>query len=97
MKSFSKAERLKHVENWESGTLSKAAYAKTAGLHPTTFYTWIRKAPTGKKEFVEIKQNAFNGGSQNVVIEKGNITVHVPLTAGLKELQTILGALGSET
>ena len=56
MRNYSEQERLKHVENWKKGTISKAVYAKSAEIVPTTFYTWTQEKNNKKKEqgFVEI-------------------------------------------
>jgi acyl CoA:acetate/3-ketoacid CoA transferase alpha subunit len=96
MKSYTETERQEHLENWKQGTLSKAAYAQSAGILPTTFYTWTRGTTENEKQgFVEINKQAFVGNNQNIVIEKGTITVRMPMTTGMKELQTVLGALES--
>jgi len=48
MKNYTEEERQQHLENWKNGALSKKAYAKSARLHPTTFYTWARGEDAGK-------------------------------------------------
>jgi hypothetical protein len=93
MKRYSETERLEHVANWRSGTLSKTAYAKLKGITPTTFYTWVAGSET---DFVEIGRGREHTGIQDIVIEKGSITIRVPLSIDLKELRTVMSALGSE-
>ena len=96
MKNYSEAERLEHVGNWKKGNLSKAAYAKSAGIIPTTFYAWAGgTAPHKEQGFVEINKNGLAAGAKDIVIEKGGITIRVSMTTGQKELQAILGALGN--
>ena len=95
MKIYTETERQEHIERWEKGTLSKAGYAKSAGIHPTTFYTWVRgKTDVGKQSLVEIPKKKLVVSSGSLTIEKGNMTVHVPLGAGVKDLQTVFAALG---
>ena len=95
MKIYAEIERQEHMENWKKGTLSKAAYAKAAGIHPTTFYTWVRgTTDVGKQSLVEIPKKKLAVSSGSLRIEKGSITVHVPLCTGMKDLQTIFAALG---
>ena len=88
-------ERQKHLENWMRGGLSKNAYAKAVGISPRTFtgWTWHTKE-NPEQNFVEIKKEKLLGYNQEMVIEKGSITVHVPLSVGMKELQTVFTALG---
>ena len=94
MKSYTKEERQEHMENWRKGTLSKAAYAKSAGIVETTFYNWTKKLRKKKQGFIEIQQGNISGGIPEITIEKGNITIRVPLSAGSEGIGTVLNALG---
>ena len=94
MKIYTETERQEHIKSWKTGGLSKAAYAKSAGIFPTTFYAWTNSKPEKKKPaFVEISQQVLQKTNQEIVIEKGTITIRVPLSAGTKELQTVFTAL----
>jgi len=96
MKNYSEKERLEHIENWKRSSLSKASYAKSAGIIPTTFYSWAGgMTPHKEQGFVEINKNGLTASAKDIVVEKGSITIHVPLTADLRDLQKILGALGN--
>ena len=94
MKNYTEEERRVHLENWKSGGLSKAAYAKSAGIYTTTFYTWTRgQASKEKQNFVEINKRLIQKANNDLVIEKGNITIRVPMPALEKELQAVFAAL----
>ena len=94
MKKHTEIERQEHVENWKNGTLSKAAYAKSVGLLPTTFYTWVKdKAKGNEQNFVEIRQKRLSDSSQDIVIEKGSLIIRLPPSIGMKELQTVICSL----
>ena len=90
MKNYSETERLTHVEKWKNGTLSKAAYAKSAGIIPTTFYKWAQQAEIKKQRFVEIDRMNIPKNIQDMVIEKDDVIIRLPLSTGIKELQTLL-------
>jgi len=94
MRIYTKAERQQHIEEWKKGTLSKTAYAKSAGIMPTTFYNWTRGSDNEHQGFVEIRQGKICDNTHGITIEKGNVTIRVPLTSGIRELQTIFNALG---
>ena len=94
MKSYTKEERQAHLENWREGTLSKAAYAKTAGIVKTTFYKWAGETKKGKQGFVEIQERKILSTTQEIVIEKGSLTIRVPLSAGTEGMRTVLNAFG---
>ena len=95
MRKYSEQERQEHIENWKKGTISKAAYAKSAGIEPTTFYTWTRgKTDTaGETGFIEITQKKIVGTTKEIIIEKKGVSVHVPLPTNKEELQNIFRAL----
>jgi hypothetical protein len=93
MKAYTETERQEHLENWERGNLSKAAYAKLAGIYPTTFYTWTRGVGKTGEKFVEINRHLIPKTREDIVIEKGTLTIRIPLSSGVNELKKILSAL----
>ena len=78
----------------KQGGLSKAAYSKTSGISPATFYNWTRNE-TGKEKqsFVEINKQLLMGKNEEIVIEKDRIIIRLPFSSGMKELQTVFAAL----
>jgi len=93
-KSYTKAERRQHLEEWKKSSLSKKAYARSVGIASTTFYNWFREPENEKQNFVEINhQGKIFDNPQEMVIEKGRITIRVPLSSGTRELQTIFATL----
>ena len=94
MKKYSRTEREKHLKNWENGTLSRAGYAKSAGIRMTTFYKWTQDLDKPKQGFVKINRNKITGNFENIIFEKNNIVLSIPITAGLEELKTVFEALG---
>jgi transposase-like protein len=95
MKNYSEKERERHLEKWKNGSMSKAAYAKSVGIHPTTFYTWARGTGEEKQEFIEIKGKRIPDNNQEIVIEKDGTIIRLPLSADANNLQTVLNALGN--
>jgi len=96
-KRYTKREQQEHLENWEEGGMSKNAYAIASGISPRTFigWTWRTEKPTKKKQnFVEIKKAMLVDPPRDMVIERGDITIRLPLTVGMKEMQTVFMALG---
>ena len=94
MKSYTETERQEHVENWKNGTLSKSGYAKSAGIFPTTFYHWTnKKSKVKNQDFVELNNIVIPETGGDIVIEKGTMTIRIPLSVGSKELQSVFAAL----
>ena len=93
MRHYTESERREHVENWKNGGLSKKAYARSAGILPTTFYTWVRGKESRSKDFEEIRQKVIPKNPQGIIIEKDGITVRIPLSMDVKELENVFIAL----
>ena len=96
MKNYTERQRREHLENWRNGELSKSEYALSAGIVPRTFtgWTWREKEIGEKQGFVEVTQKMHTAPVHQIVIEKGSVTVRLPLVLGIKELQTVFTALG---
>ena len=93
MKKYTTEERRQHIENWEAGPLSKAAYAQSAGIQPTTFYAWTRGKSNRNPGFVEIGKEKMMVCTQDITIERGSMVIRVPLSANSEELQKVFAAL----
>jgi transposase-like protein len=93
MKRYSEEEKTKWLTEWEESGKSRWIFAKLQGLNPTTFDKWIRRRETGTGGFVEIskKLNAPNQISQEILIEKGNIRVRLPVQAVETAVRLIAG------
>jgi transposase-like protein len=92
MKQYSREEKAKWLEDWRGSGKSMTAYARGNGLSPQTFTKWVKKS-TGQAEFVEIEEpaRALQG---EILIEQGDLKIHLPLNAGPPELRAVLEGLG---
>jgi hypothetical protein len=94
--SFSKEEKAMWLEDWKQSGKDAWAYAKENGLIPQTFKGWVNQEAKILSGFVEIparikpKQELCQG----IVIEKGEIKIHVPLSLGKQEMSAIIEVLG---
>lgn len=96
MKNYPKSERQEHVENWKKGTLSKAAYAKSVGIIPTTFYNWTNGKKSKKQGLIEIPETKLLGEEpRQIHITQGALTVSVPVCVEMKQLRKVFEALGA--
>ena len=89
---FSKEEKAMWLEDWRQSGKSAYVYAKENGLVPWTFIRWTKEKTENKCCFVEIPATAV--ATEEIVIEKGDMKIHVPLTVGTGELRTIISVLG---
>ena len=91
---FSEEEKAMWLEDWRRSGKRAWTYAKENGLIPQTFVGWA-KAETGNKPcFVEVPTKAISVECrQEILIEKGEVKIHIPLTIGSNELRTIIDVL----
>ena len=93
---YSKEEKEMWLEDWKQSGKSAYRYAKENGLIPWTFIRWTRARPEAKPCFVEvpaqIMQPRLHAGE--ILIEKRDIKIHIPLVIGCSELRSIVEGLG---
>jgi len=94
---FSKEEIAKRLKEWKNSGKSAWAYSKENGICQQTFAKWVKKEKEKKGGFVEIKakKKLLKQDSEEIVIEKGDIKIQIPVTTGINELQAIVKALGT--
>jgi len=104
--SYSKEEKAKLLEGWRRSGKSISAYVKEKGLVRWTFTRWLKAErdvePDAKSGFVEIPAAALNSMAhtqrifqstrhvQEILIEKGDVKIHIPLGAGNGELRAVM-------
>ncbi|MCL2760013.1 MAG: hypothetical protein FWD22_07355 [Treponema sp.] len=92
--TYSKEEKAMWLEDWQKSGKGAWTYAKENGLIPQTFVTWTKKEQKAKTGFVEI-QTKFKPKLQTseILIEKGDIRIHLPFGSGINELSSIIECL----
>jgi len=97
MKKFSKEEKAMWLEDWQHSGKKAWTYARENGLFPQTFINWAnpRKKET-KQSFVEVSKQVIQSTChiQEILIEKGEIRIHIPLEPVLNELHKVIARLG---
>ena len=99
---FTEEEKAMWIEDWRQCGKSAWAYAKENGLHPQTFVRWTKRATAGKPGFVEIPVPAIAPAADaqaahtpEVLIEKGDVKIHIPLNIGNGGLRAVIESLGA--
>jgi hypothetical protein len=93
---FSKEEKAQWLEDWRKSGKKVWTYAKENGLCPQTFVRWTKLKAEEKTCFVEVPAKKIQPFQhpQEILIEKGDLRIHIPLSLGSGELRTIFNALG---
>ena len=79
---YSKEEKEMWVEDWRQSGKKAWTYAKENGFNPQTFVSWTKSRNEKEKTpFVEVPAQALQSPrlTQEVLIEKGDIKIHIPL------------------
>jgi len=95
MKHYSKEERAMWLEDWRQSEKSAWTYARENGIVPQTFVRWTQKGIENKNGFVKVplpvkpKPNQVN----EILIEKGEIKIHIPLCISSNEFRFVMEGL----
>jgi len=94
--SFSKEEKAMWLEDWRKSGKKAWTYAKENGLVPQTFVSWTKREKKETTGFIEIqpKKEAVLQTSI-ILVEKGEMRIHVPLSAKAQELRLVFESLGA--
>jgi len=93
---YSEEEKTMWLEDWRQSGKSAWAYAKANGLNPQTFVNWTKTKAEEKPCFVEVPAPVIVGrqGEPEILIEKGEVKIHIPLISGSRELRSVIEWLG---
>ena len=92
-----KEQKALWLEEWRRSGKSARAFAKEKGLNQETFRRWIKPKPKSKSGFVEVKPQAMPSAPRatEMLVEKGDLKIHIPLNLGRDELRAIMEGLGA--
>jgi hypothetical protein len=94
---FSEEEKAMWLEDWKRSGKKAFPYAKANGLNPQTFCRWTKTKAEIKPCFVEVPVQVIQPASYipEILIEKGDVKIHIPLALGREELRAVMEGLGS--
>ena len=99
---YSEEEKEMWLADWRQSGKSAWAYAKANGLTLATFLKWTKaenqeiSEEQSKPCFIEVPMHALPPpkSMQEILIEKGDVRIHIPLCAGAEELRAVMEGLG---
>ena len=93
---YSEEEKAMWLEDWRQSGKQAWAYAKENGLNPQTFANWTKTGAEEKPCFVELPApvTADRQHEPEILIEKGEVKIHIPLISGSRELRSVIEWLG---
>jgi transposase-like protein len=109
MKKYSVEEKAKFIAEWEKSGKSRRAFSLERGLKEQTFGKWVREEPEEGLQFVEVGRRRKKSAEQvpakavsgprltavhEMVVEKGDIKIRLPLGVSETGLARVIRALG---
>jgi hypothetical protein len=93
---LSSEEKGRLLEGWKQSGKSISAYVREKGLVRWTFTKWLKAERESKPCFVEIPAGAVQptAGALEILIEKGDVKIHIPLAVGDGGLRAVIESLG---
>ena len=92
---ISTEEKAMWLEDWQNSGKSAWKYAKSNGLNPQTFVNWTKVHQEAEPCFVEVSRHmATLRQTPEILIEKGDVKIHIPLELGCGELRAVMEGLG---
>ena len=93
---YSTEEKTMWLEDWRQSGKSAWAYAKANGLNTQTFVKWTKTKEETKACFVEIPMHVIPPDKTipEILIEKGDVKIRIPLSVGREELRAVMEGLG---
>ena len=93
---ISNEEKAMWLEDWKQSGKKAWTYAKENGLIPQTFCSWVKQKSKKKTDFVEVPKRRIKQTPellQEIIIEKGDIKIHIPLSVWAEGSEIILEGL----
>ncbi len=92
-------QRQQHVEGWRKSGLSRSAYSREHGLHPTTFSAWVRQASEVEGQVpslvpVEVQREDEPSAAWLVVRLTGGTRLELSAAVSARWLGELLRCLG---
>jgi hypothetical protein len=96
MKHYSREEKTMWLDDWHQSGKSAWAYAKENGIFPQTFVNWIKAGKETEQSLVEVPRGIIQplNREPEILIEKGELKIHIPLEPVLNELHNVIARLG---
>jgi hypothetical protein len=101
---YSKNEKAMLLKNWQQSSKTAWAYAKENGINYQTFKNWTNTVDQIKTSscFVEIPSSQVSQQTlktampvPEILIEKGDVKIHIPLAITCSELRAVMEGLGA--
>ena len=92
---FNEEEKAMWLENWKQSGKSISSYVRENGLVRWTFTKWLKAEREAKPCFVEVTAGDMRPASQalEILIEKGEVKIHIPLAIGSSGLRSVMEGL----
>jgi len=94
---YSEEEKTMWLDDWRQSGMSAWAYAKGNKLNLQTFKKWTKEKAEVKPCFVEVPMSIMPSPTRTleILIERGDVKIHIPVDIGQRELRLVMEGLGA--
>lgn len=95
MNTLKPEEKKGLIAEWKMSGKSAIKFCSEKGIKPTTFYGWIKKEKKNRSsKFIEISKKPLSIKTDGIIIiEKGDVKIHIPIELEKSVLVKIFKAL----
>jgi transposase-like protein len=94
MTRYNAEEKTAWFEQWKTSGKRAWVFAGEHGIKGRTFSKWVKKQESEGKQFVEIRPERIACCAGEIVVEKGDIKVRLPLGMSGKEIRAVMEGMG---
>jgi transposase-like protein len=95
--NYSRKEKARLLEGWRQSRKSISAYVREQGLVRWTFTKWVKAERDMKSRLTEVPAQVIRTTVHipEILVEKGDVKIHIPLGMGVNEMREVMEGLGA--
>jgi transposase-like protein len=78
-RKYSKEEKEVLTAEWQEAGINRTVFARTHGINVQTFMNWTKENKVGEQKFVQLAVPYKSNEDGQIIIEKGNMRILLPL------------------
>jgi len=94
-RKYSREEKEALTAEWQKAGTNRTAFARTHGINLQTFMNWTNENKAAGQKFVKLAVPCKDKNDGQIIIEKGNMRILLPLQTESEVLCRIFRSMGS--
>lgn len=94
-RKYSRAEKEAFTAEWQETGTNRTAFARAHGINVQTFMNWTKGSKAEGRKFVQLAVPCKDKDDGQIIIEKGNMRIQLPLQTESEVLCRIFRSIES--